>query len=106
MERAADHDRYHVYYVEYHDDHATDDYGATVVLDHRCTDDDCGDEHYHVFTTDDLAARDAANYDAGYDRGVHYGAAVSDLNAAQYGPPRFFHDPAQFANPRATSHGH
>lgn len=74
-------DKYHKYHVVYHDYH--DGHHCATYLNDQCTDDDCGDEHYYLFTADDLAARDNLNYDAGYDRGLHYGAALNDP-ALQY----------------------
>ena len=56
------------HYVKYHHDIVHyDDGPAIVVHDDACTDDECPREHVYHFTSDQLAARDAANYDAGYN---------------------------------------
>lgn len=53
------HDDEHTEFVHY----AIDNDGRN---DNHCSDDDCSREHVYVFTRDELAARDNANYDAGY----------------------------------------
>jgi hypothetical protein len=56
-------------YVKYHDDDTAEFvyYSATLNdYDGPCRDDDCSREHVYIFTADQLAARDAAQYDAGY----------------------------------------
>ena len=95
MDRAEDSNDNH----EHHDDYKyhsagfdyyyiTDDEQHHVALYDSCTDDDCGSiDHYHVFTTRDLSARDAAQYDAGYERAAEharYAAYRSPTHSAEH----------------------
>lgn len=72
---ARDHYKYHSAGFDYY--YITDDEQHHVALYDSCTDDDCGSiDHYHVFTTRDLAARDGAQYNAGYERATEHAANV------------------------------
>lgn len=54
-----------------------------IINDHNispCSDDDCARHHVNVYTDDELAARDNANYDAGYEHA---------RNAATYRAPTY-----------------